>query len=383
MALITPGQSLTKGAVVSPFVGLVAAVIVCVGAKLVFDLTFVTRMLFVPAWTTVSVTYFLIGLFMVTFQGVAVRQWLGDKTDDLYINGYHWRMWPFEKALGTPGPDQNFFLAMPATEPEGKDTVKVYIGSKENALVEIIVFSPLLYTGTDDPEHLVTGSYGNHVRQLVNQQRFGLGLLEDKALLEDYLELPPHPDHPINKRVGMTFTQHDRDALIKRYTDIRERMLRLKTKRKGPDQVEVEYTVFEPEGVDAVMARAGRFVEELWENGMHPRKMLAPSMDPSITVDAAANEKEVQRHKNEVLAMKAGAQRDQALAHKDALGITGEDALDRIGMIEGQDVSRNIFGVSGLQDFLKVVGGAAAIYIASNTKTDGAKTPEESDTPKA
>lgn len=374
--VILPEQSQREGIVVSAFIGLLGSSLLCLAMNIVFDSPLVSKIIFIPGWLALAYAYYKAFGFYVPPLSRAIRNVLGQPTATLYSDGYHHRFWPFEtQPQIVPGPKQKFILEMPPMEPEGKDTVKSFIGLDVPARIDIRITEPLVYMGTDDPEHAVAGAYSTQVGQLIDHMNFGSGILEDKLLLERYLELPPrlgsfvYDQHPLSS--------DEKREIIAQYDAFAERLRKLKIRRRDDNNEVVELAVFDETSITSVLESGGKFAEELWESGLHMAMFFTPSVDQSPEVNAATAEKEAQHHRNELLVSKTDAFISQSERVMDKLKVSGEDAADRIGLMENQNISRKIVGLSGLLELGRELITLGVEALRDRPKSSGASSPQQ------
>ena len=343
-------RDLLRGLVISALLGFAVALLIAFLVRLVFNGTFWPKIIIAPTWLTLSYLYFRAGLVEVgTFQA-AFRSLFNIPNENLiFTGGQFWIARGFEKMTITPGPEQPFYMTMPKDTPEAKDLIKVFIGYERGCQLVIRVVNPIRYSKASNPsvDSGIEDLFLDQVRLFVNKMSYAAGIMNEKSLLEEFLELDrANPDFPTKRR------------------EVAQKLSGLTVDRPEDDTgTLVPQHVFTPDAVEAVMERAGDLQRTVQERGMVIDDVLSPSIDLPPEIDAAASKKQVQIEENEVFDLKADAIRRQAKQMTTELNVSGADALDRVGMILGQNVERTsaeytLNGLDGLNELAGQFGRA-------------------------
>lgn len=351
MQPITPKQSLWTGAVWSLFIGLLLSLMVCMILRLTLGVGFIGLIIFVPLAILAGLSAFAGGGRTVPFQMRGVGLTFGHVNGNVYDYGDQWAIPFIQSILVVPGPDQEYSLKIGEDTPEAKDKIPVIIGRGRKSVLQLKIVDPLRYAAVQNREVALEASFLNQLREFVNRMNFAAGILDEKSLIERFMELRP-------------FDPSDTE-LVREYAELENRLIDLRVERLQHDQTKKMEHVFGSDTdyspVETLMEQAGTFYKEALSWGIKVVNMFAPSIDLPEDIEAAARKKQIQQESSEQTTTKIDNLVNSSVRIRDELGVTGEDAADRYAlMMDNPNVSRHVYGIPGLREGLEALAGAVA-----------------------
>lgn len=335
--------SLTKGAAISTFTGLMATAATSALITWGLGTPFPSQLMVGGTWAALTAGVFFGGLRDVDFPHAAVEYFLGSPTGKIFRSGKQWVFPGLGSAKITPGQTEELSVTMPATEPEAKDHITVYIGRTEPTVLQVVVVDPIHYSQVANPKLALESAYMNQARLFVNQMESAINIVSEKALFERYIELEPKPED-IDRSA-------EADAERRKHEELEARLKTLEYMDEDESGAKVSRRVFVDDAVKAVMNCAGLFRKEALGWGLMVTNMFTPSVELPESISKAAERKQEQRELNEVLELKGEAFRRVAKGIQTDLKVTGSDAADRTERLNGGTVTRSVqehtFGLSG------------------------------------
>lgn len=281
--------------------------------------------------------------------------------DRIYLNGAHHIFPLLFRLVEVPGNGEIYSVTVKPDKPVAKDNIPVHIGGIRRAQLWVRVFNPFQYFLAQDASLALESAFLDRCRKLINQASHALGMINEKAVLDDFLELDGEAYQP----------NHEQHVWMRRR--LSDLMFDIEDQKDEAGETKTA-RVFED--IDAVMESAGLFRQEAELLGFEVINVVPPSIDLPEEIQAVSGEKQKQLDKNAALSRQMGTIREEAKKIKEALpGISDADALDRVNLAGGQNVTRQIFGFPGIDNAIeKGALSIAAALVGNNKKDDSGDT---------